>query len=152
MAILLTVKPSISKEGDKIIDFSSYEWSSLDFKGVNAIVVRSSPNDTDKKRMNYTGTNPAYFDHELLSWFNKRVDHLLIDLPSVDKEQDGGALKGHRAFWQTEKEPDYHKTITEMIFVDSGVEDGLYLLELQVLSLDSDASPSRPLLYPLRKV
>lgn len=148
---LVTAKPKKSKDGDEIIDFSSFDWSSLDFDGINAIVIRTLPNGNDKKRINYTGTNPAYFDHELLSWLNKRVDHLLIDLPSVDKEHDGGALKGHRAFWQIEKKPDYHKTITEMVFVDSVVEDGLYLLELQVLSLESDASPSRPILYPLRK-
>ncbi|MGA0283195.1 MAG: cyclase family protein [Saprospiraceae bacterium] len=151
IARLITVTPRITKDADSVVDLSSYDWDSLDLEDVNAIIIRTKPNSINKRRANYTGTNPAYYDHELLSWLNKRVDHLLIDLPSVDKEQDGGALKGHKAFWQTEKKPDYHKTITEMVFVDSVVNDGLYLLELQVLSLNTDASPSRPLLFPLKK-
>ena len=80
------------------------------------------------------------------------VDHLLVDLPSVDKEQDGGALLSHKTFWNINTGPDLNKTITEMIYVDKEHEDGLYLLNLQVLSLESDASPSRPILYKLREI
>jgi arylformamidase len=27
------------------------------------------------------------------------VRHLLVDLPSVDREEDGGVLAAHHAFW-----------------------------------------------------
>ena len=43
------------------------------------------------------------------------------------------------------------KTITELIFVDSQIEDGQYILELQVAPFENDASPSRPILYKLEK-
>jgi len=43
--------------------------------------------------------------------------------------------------------PRFDKTITELIYVDSTIEDGEYVLELQMASFANDASPSRPLLY-----
>ena len=41
------------------------------------------------------------------------------------------------------------RSATEMIFVPDGVPDGLYWLELGLSPLLSDATPSRPLLYPV---
>jgi hypothetical protein len=43
--------------------------------------------------------------------------------------------------------PRYSATITELIYVPEGVEDGLYLLNLQVPNLRTDAVLSRPVLY-----
>jgi len=43
--------------------------------------------------------------------------------------------------------PDYTRTITELIYVPNSVTDGEYLLELQVAAFENDASPSRPVLY-----
>jgi hypothetical protein len=40
-------------------------------------------------------------------------------------------------------------TITEMVFVPDAVADGIYLLNIQIASLETDASPSKPVLYPL---
>jgi hypothetical protein len=40
-------------------------------------------------------------------------------------------------------------TITEMIFVDDSIADGLYLINMQIASFESDASPSKPVLYKL---
>ena len=37
-----------------------------------------------------------------------------------------------------------------MIFVEDSVQDGLYLLDLQVPMWHSDAAPSNPVLYPLQ--
>jgi hypothetical protein len=42
-------------------------------------------------------------------------------------------------------------TITELIYVPAEVNDGLYLLNLQVAPFVADAAPSRPVLYPLRQ-
>lgn len=81
------------------------------------------------------------------------VMHLLIDLPSVDREHDEGKMLAHKAFWQFEDNrfPELRKnaTITEMIFVPTHVEDGTYLLNLQTANLQTDASPSRPVIWKL---
>jgi len=79
------------------------------------------------------------------------VKHLLVDIPSVDKEIDGGTLAFHHAFWNVPEQPITNRTITELIYVPNEVEDGHYILELQVSNFDNDAAPSRPLLYKKRK-
>ena len=79
------------------------------------------------------------------------VEHLLVDLPSVDRLYDDGLLSAHNIFWSTkDKELNNnvrHKTITEMIFVDDNIVDGSYLLNLQIAPFQSDAAPSRPVIY-----
>ena len=41
------------------------------------------------------------------------------------------------------------RSLTEMIYVPDGIPDGLYWLHLELAPLVSDATPSRPVLYPL---
>jgi hypothetical protein len=77
------------------------------------------------------------------------VRHLLVDLPSVDPEDDT-ELFNHHLFWNYPHAPIYDRTITEMIYVPDTVPDGLYWLCLTPLVVRSDASPSRPVLYPMR--
>jgi hypothetical protein len=66
------------------------------------------------------------------------IQHLLIDLPSVDKEKDEGKLLAHKAFWNVTDVNDLNldarleATITEMIYVPDNVADGSYLLNLQI--------------------
>ena len=79
----------------------------------------------------------------------KGVNHLLIDLPSVDKENDDGALVCHNAFWNTDGVIRTKATITEFIFVKNSIKDGTYFLNLQVAPFENDASPSRPVLYAI---
>lgn len=114
----------------------------------DALIIRSSPNDSNKLHKNYSGTNPTYLSAELCKLIREMgIKHLLIDLPSVDREEDGGELAAHKAFW------DYHgafrkdMTITELIFVPNEVSDGTYFLNLQIASLMTDASPSKPVLF-----
>lgn len=120
-----------------------------------AIVVRTLPNTAAKVSTDYSGTNPPYMSAEAMAWLREEcgVEHFLVDLPSVDKESDGGALLGHSAFWGVppKKTPAHlsHRTITELCYVPDHVEDGVYLLDLQVAPIDLDAAPSRPLLYRL---
>ena len=77
------------------------------------------------------------------------VEHLLIDLPSVDREVDEGKLLSHNAFWNTSGEIRFQATITELIFVADAIEDGQYLLHLQIAPFHNDATPSKPVLYKL---
>ena len=78
---------------------------------------------------------------------DKGVEHLLVDLPSVDKERDGGVLAAHRAFWNFDGKMRKRATITEFVYVSNKIEDGTYFLNLQVAPFENDASPSRPVLY-----
>jgi len=80
---------------------------------------------------------------------NRGVLHVLVDLPSIDPEKDEGKLLAHKAFWHYPKNIRSKATITELIYVDNDIPDGRYFLNLQILSLEMDASPSKPILYKI---
>ncbi|HET8737557.1 MAG TPA: cyclase family protein, partial [Pricia sp.] len=114
----------------------------------NTMVIRTLPNDRTKLTRQYSGTNPPYLLEEAAAYLVEiGVEHLLIDLPSVDKENDEGALSAHKAFWNFDGTLRKKATITELIYVPSGIEDGTYFLNLQVAAFENDASSSRPVLY-----
>jgi kynurenine formamidase len=108
----------------------------------------------------FTGTNPPYFTRDAMMWLvDNGVGHLLTDLPSIDREDDGGLLANHRRLWglsrgqvSLEGSPPSPRTVTELCRVADEVTDGRYLLSLHVAPLESDAAPSRPVLYPLEPV
>ena len=77
---------------------------------------------------------------------------MLVDLPSVDPEVDAGKLSAHHAFWNYPDSPRKHATITEMVYVPDSMEDGNYILNLQIASLQTDASPSKPVLYSAKLI
>ncbi|KAA3440593.1 cyclase family protein [Rufibacter hautae] len=118
-----------------------------------ALILRTLPNLESKRTAHYSGTNPTYLEPALASYLVEHgIEHLLLDLPSVDREEDGGALLAHHAFWQYPENTRTQATITELIFVPDTVADGWYLLNLQVTSLVLDASPGKPVLYALSPV
>ncbi|MFN8155387.1 MAG: cyclase family protein [Bacteroidia bacterium] len=117
-----------------------------------AVILRTMPNGNDKTGKNYSNTNPAYLEAEAAAWLREMgVRHLLIDLPSVDREQDGGALAAHHAFWNHPQQTRYDATITELVYIPDSITDGLYFMNLQTAPFENDASPSRPLLFRLQK-
>lgn len=125
-----------------------------------ALIVRTKPNTADKPTRRYAGDNPhPYFTLEAVDWLAAQgVEHLLVDTPSIDRGRDDGTLPAHRSFWALNErgeamdERTLNRTITEFIFVPDPVEDGLYLLNLQLPDWNTDAIPSRPLIFPLRRV
>lgn len=118
----------------------------------DVLIVRTMPNEEDKKYRKYTGTNPPWFSKSAMAWIAEMgYQHLLTDLPSVDPEVDGGALAGHKAFWIVQGIVRTQCTITELIYVPENVPDGLYLLDLHTVALDLDVSPARPMLYVIEK-
>ena len=134
---------------DEIISKDQIE-KAITSEKVEAIVLRTLPNAIEKKHKNYSSTNPPYLDVACVEVLNERqVKHFLIDLPSVDRENDEGKLLFHHAFWQVPQNPQFDKTITEFIYVADEVKDGRYLLNLQTAPFENDASPSRPVLYPI---
>lgn len=115
-----------------------------------ALVLRTLPHRTHDERRDWSGTNPCYLQSTACAWLRSiGVKHLLLDLPSVDREEDGGVLAAHHAFWDHPNTLDLDRTITELLHVPRSVHDGEYLLELQVANFSNDAAPSRPVLYAL---
>ncbi|MDC1203152.1 cyclase family protein [Crocinitomicaceae bacterium] len=148
-AQLLTVIPEGGE--DKSVSLSQIKNIGI-VKGVKALVIRTLPNNERKTRANYTDSNPPFLDSNIAEYLiNNGIEHLLVDLPSVDQERDGGALAFHHAYWNVPNKPNTTRTITEFIFVSENVKDGNYILELQVGPLKNDASPSRPVLYKKMK-
>ena len=119
---------------------------------VEALIIRTKPNDHSKIQRQYSGTNFPYLTIGAMQRIvDAGVQHLLIDLPSVDREEDGGALVAHHLFWNVPAEPNFQKTITELIYVPNEIADGIYLLNLQVSNFANDAAPSRPMLFDLEE-
>jgi len=151
LAQLISVNPEVQSNGDRVISKAEIE-KLIAKNGPEAIIIRTLPNEKSKLNFQYTGTNPAYLDHnatELL--VQNDFQHLLIDTPSVDKEEDDGKLLSHHAWWNYPTKIRPGATITEMIFVPDYIKDGTYFLNLQIASFENDASPSKPILYALQK-
>jgi len=128
----------------------------LSTAGHQALIVRTLPNGEDKRTRRYEGASPApFFTLESARYLVELgIEHLLVDLPSIDRAHDEGLLAAHRLFWGL---PERSRslalatrptaTITELAYVPDTVADGLYLLSLQVPAFVSDAAPSRPILF-----
>jgi arylformamidase len=146
MAELITILPE-ETQGDFIITKKILE-NFLQDKSPEALVIRTLSNPEAKTHKNYSDTNPAYINEEAMKYIiEKGIEHLLFDMPSVDKEVDGGALLAHRAFWEYPQNTNTYRTITELVYIPNTIYDGTYLLDLQVAAFENDAAPSRPLLY-----
>ncbi|QHL88001.1 cyclase family protein [Nibribacter ruber] len=147
---VVSVMPQRQENGDLVV-LAEDVISRLSLENLpEALVLRTLPNIDTKRTAQYSGTNPTYIEPALAHFLaDNGVEHLLLDLPSVDREEDGGELLAHHAFWQYPAATRVASTITELIFVPDAVVDGLYLLNLQVTSLVLDASPSKPVLYAL---
>jgi kynurenine formamidase len=154
IAELVSVQPE--EHGEDLVITKLQIEKALDGKTPEALVIRTLPNTLDKKSKNYSNTNPPYIEEAAAVYIREcGIKHLLIDLPSVDREQDEGKLLAHKAFWNVKDinslnaEARHDATITEMVFIKDEVKDGSYLLNLQIASFENDASPSKPTLYKL---
>ena len=133
---------------------SKFKIQNLKFDG---LIIRTLPNDESKKSRAYMENLPPFFSTEAMKFIVENgVKHLLVDVPSIDRTFDEGKLSNHRIFWNVEQgsfesneKSLRNNTITEMIFVPVFVKDAVYLLNLQIAAFQSDASPSRPLLYKI---
>jgi kynurenine formamidase len=174
---LITVKPENApetnetyaiglSENDKVITRKTIEKalqnlenpkSKIQNPKSDGLIIRTLPNDESKKSRRYMENLPPFFSTEAMKYIaGKNVKHLLVDMPSIDRTFDEGKLSNHRIFWnvapnsfELSEESLQNNTITEMIFVPEFVEDGAYLLNLQITAFQSDASPSRPILFKI---
>lgn len=117
--------------------------------GTRALIIRSLRDSHE--------VLPPYFTTAAMRWIvTQGIEHLVVDVPSLDRADDGGRLLCHRVFWGM-REPGAHDascdrpqaTVTEFASIPSHVPDGTYLLNLQIAPFMADAAPSRPLLYPV---
>lgn len=147
LAEVITILPTQLENGDFVITKKQFEIA-LDGAKPEAIAIRTLSNGLNKLTTQYSNTNPPYILEDAILYLNEiGVEHLLIDLPSVDKENDEGKLLAHHAFWQYPNNTQMQKTITEFIYVPNEILDGNYILNLQIASFENDASPSKPVLY-----
>jgi arylformamidase len=122
-----------------------------------ALVIRTLPNTPTKQHQDYSDSTPPYLTREAANLLVERgIEHLVVDLPSIDRSHDEGRLTAHRIFFGLP--PDSvtlaqatraGATVTELAYIPDTTPDAPYLLELQVPALGGDAVPSRPLLYRL---
>lgn len=146
-AELITVLPEERADGDFVITRQQLELL-LEGKEPEAVVLRTIANSEVKLSVNWSNTNPPYLEEAAAVFLaEKKVQHLLIDLPSVDKEVDGGKLLAHHAFWEYPHNTQFQRTITEFIYVPNHIYDGSYVLNLQTAPFENDATPSRPVLF-----
>ncbi|SDB65268.1 Kynurenine formamidase [Flavobacteriaceae bacterium MAR_2010_188] len=147
-AKVISVEPQTVGE-DFIIQKEQIK-AQLQSNEVEALVIRTLPNHPDKLSKHYSNTNPPFISEDAALFIkDSGIKHLLIDLPSVDKEKDDGKLLSHNAFWNTTGNIRFDATITEFIYVPNTVEDGLYSLNLQIAPFENDATPSKPILYKI---
>ena len=145
-AKLISVEPETKGE-DKVISEAILK-EKIQPNATEALIIRTLPNFREKQTKKYSHTNWPYLSEEAAVYLrNSGIKQLLIDLPSVDKEKDGGKLLAHKAFWNYPKNTRFDATITELVYVPNSIEDGNYLLNLQIASFENDASPSKPVLY-----
>lgn len=148
IAEVITVLPVSLENGDFVITRKQLEQLLAESGKPEALVIRTLSNGLNKLATNYSNTNPPYILKEAIEFLNELgVMHLLIDMPSIDRESDEGKLEAHHAFWSYPENTQLHKTITEFIYVNNDIDDGTYLLNLQIAPFENDASPSKPVLY-----
>jgi arylformamidase len=119
-------------------------------RGPQALVIRTRPQ---------ASPSTAYLSREAaLLLVEREIAHLIIDLPSIDREHDEGRLTAHRTFFglppgsrDLAQATRRHATVTELADIPDELQDGPYLLAIHVPAWRGDAVPSRPLLYPVQQ-
>ncbi|NIV72797.1 MAG: hypothetical protein GWN16_13230 [Calditrichae bacterium] len=122
---------------------------------LRGLIIRTLPNEASKTTRIYTQNPPPFFSLEAMKFIDQlNVQHLLVDIPSLDRTFDEGMLNAHRIFWNIPRESNkigdhthLHKTITEMIYVPDKIADGQYLVNIQIPDIVADAAPSRIFLF-----
>ncbi|MFI5144644.1 MAG: cyclase family protein [Ignavibacteria bacterium] len=125
---------------------------------LKGLIIRTKPNEVSKKSRDYMKVPPPFLSRDAIEFIvSLGVNHLLVDIPSIDRALDEGKLTNHHIYWnipegshEVNASDISRKTITEMIYAEDSIKDGCYLLDLQIASFKADASPSRPVLYKIK--
>lgn len=149
LPFLITAKliiPKLERRGADLV-LSAQGLLACDFEGVKALIIKLHAGN--EYPSNYDHSNWPYLLAETAELLAKKgIEHLVLDTPSIDKEKDGGAVAAHKAYWQLETADQRNNaTITELAAIPDYLTPGSYLLQLQVAPIESDAAPSRPLIF-----
>lgn len=120
-----------------------------------ALVLRSGA--LDAAGLPRDDPTPPYLSRQLVAELVARgIEHLVVDLPSIDRGHDGGTLCGHRLFFglppgstRLAEATRQRCTITEYAVIPPELADGPCALQLTLPRLAGDAVPSRPLAFRL---
>lgn len=169
LALLVTLEPvaaaatpedsdPLPAPGDLLVTAAALEtdFRSHGAAAPRAMILRTMQASAHGPHHHYRGPAPApYLSRQAAAWLvDHGIDHLVLDLPSADRAEDGGRLTAHRTFFglpagsrraRDAKRP--QASITELAWIAPAIPDGHYLLDLQIPAFLSDAAPSRPLLY-----
>ncbi len=149
-SLLITVEPELFSDtndsyhvrcdGEFVITKKSIQKKIRELH--SGLIIRTIPNDKSKISRNYDKTIAPFFTNQAIDYVvSEGVEHLLIDLPSVDKANDGGKLGNHKRFFK------YGKTISELLFIEDSISDGFGFLQIQIPNWSLDTAPSRPIFY-----
>ncbi|HVS77481.1 MAG TPA: cyclase family protein [Steroidobacteraceae bacterium] len=169
-ALLLSVKPvsagetpessdPVPQSGDRLVTRAALQagWPAALPFAARALLIRTVPNEAGKRSRDYTDTTPPYLTREAARYLLERgIEHLIVDLPSIDRARDEGRLTAHRIFFGLAPGDSAlahaarpQCTVTELAYMTDDAADGPYLVQLQVPAINGDAVPCRPLLYRL---
>jgi len=150
-------------ENDLIISRSALKQALAAYhdEQLQALVIRTLPNTNNKGLQAYNSENqPAFFSREAILYLNELgVEHLVVDVPSIDRLHDDGLMTCHHLFWQVDEGSHQvnvnslmNKTITEMAFVADEIPDDFYFINIQTPAFHNDAAPSRPVLFSAKEL
>ncbi|HMO13357.1 MAG TPA: cyclase family protein [Pirellulaceae bacterium] len=154
-----TYEPQLERD-DLVVTCKLLEQVSHESMLGDALMIRTLPNTAVKRSRNYLDGEPVPFlTNQAIEWVTAMgIRHLLVDFPSIDRMFDQGLLSNHHRFWNiplgtrsATPVSRVENTITEMIYVPDDLDDGLFLLDLQIPAFASDAAPSRPIVYRILK-
>jgi arylformamidase len=172
VALLVTIEPVVAaatredsdpvpEAGDRLLTAAALDavFRRHASAGPRAMILRTALQAAGGPHRSYRGAAPApYLTRQAATWLAEHgIEHVVLDLPSADRASDGGRLTAHRIFFglppgsrraSDAKRP--HSSITELAWIDEAIPDGVYLLDLQMPAFQSDAAPSRPLLYAVK--
>jgi arylformamidase len=169
-AVVVSVFPEPSRESSESTDPQPWgtdvlitrrrlraAWPMMRMIDPVAAIIRTLPNDPGKRSRDYSALVPPYLTREAVEWLvEKRIEHLVLDVPSLDRTHDDGHMVGHRLFFGlppgSSARGDAARaraTITELAFIPDEVADGPCVLALAVPAIGGDAVPSQPIVYPL---
>ena len=169
--ILLTISPISFSECvdsyhfnvnafEKVISKDLIKISFEKYKSMNplSIILRTLPNPKEKQYYSFSKHTPPFFTNDAIRFLSNKVQHLVVDIPSIDRMKDDGILGNHRIFWGNHNDPkgsvnsNSNKTITELAYIPNNIKDGFYFMNLQLPHFQIDAAPSRPIILKPIKV
>jgi len=161
-ALLLTVHPTDSAATDEDSRPAPRATDRLITRGSLLAAWHACCDSRPQALLLRTGTAwsdgaPPYITRQLMQELVTRgIEHLITDLPSVDRLEDDGQLTAHRIFFglparstDLAEAQRGHCTITELAQFPSQLADGPCAVQLQIPAFSGDAVPSRPLHLPL---